>query len=58
MFLPGQLFIYDNTEKFCFIDLIYNFIIDSNIKWSRTFQFLGEHNLMSLWDIQWKLIYF
>ena len=39
MFLPGQLFIYDNTKKF--IDLIYNFIIDSNIKWSRSFRFSG-----------------
>ena len=42
MFLPGQLFINDNIEKFCFINLIYNFIIDSNINRSRNVLFVGE----------------
>ena len=46
MFFPGQLFIYDNTEKFCFINLIHNFIIDSNIKRSRSFRFSGEYNII------------
>ena len=58
MFLPDQLFVYDITEKFCFINPIYNFILESNIKRSHSFRFSGEYNTMSLWNIQWKLTHF